>query len=181
VLDSNTSLSAPGETSDRPDLVFRVFVESISFINAENTRFGSTGVVVSSNRLSIGIGSLNAVKLGRGTVFLRSEIDDILRPASLLMLSLDSWITVRRLMSRCVSVLPAEESLQLVTRDDTCVAFVSLWRLYTQAMSIRPLPLKVHGNSPSITPPAPGAAARCRPRQGRRHSLKRRGTRPYPQ
>jgi hypothetical protein len=53
-------------------------------------RFGSTGVEVSSSKLSIGIGSLNAEKLGRGTVFLLRDIEEILRSASLLILSFDS-------------------------------------------------------------------------------------------
>lgn len=117
-LDSNTSLSAPGEISEGPALGFWGLVTSISFIRAEKTRLGSTGVEVSSMRLSIGIGSLKAAKVGRGTVFLLRDIDDILRSKSLLMLSFDSWMTVRRLISRCVSVLPADESLQLVTRED---------------------------------------------------------------
>ena len=109
---------------------------SISRINAENTRFGSTGVGVSSIKLSIGIGCLNAEKVGRGTVFLLRDVEEILLSASLLMLSFDSWITVKRFISRCVNVLPADESVQLVTREDECVAFASLWRLHRCTMSI---------------------------------------------
>lgn len=92
-------------------------------------RFGSMGVEVSSSRLSIGIGSRNAANVGRGIVFLLKDTEEMLRSASLLILSFDSCMTVRRFISRCVSVLLAEESLQLVTREDRCEAFVSLCRL----------------------------------------------------
>jgi hypothetical protein len=137
VLDSKTSLSAPGVRliglEDDCD-----FADPISFINAEKTRLGSIGVVDSSVRISMGMGSRKEARGGRGRDFLLEAVVDATRSASLPMLSLDSWITVIRLMARCVSVSLVVDVPQLVTRDvDTFVAFASLWRLRL----LRPLPV----------------------------------------
>jgi hypothetical protein len=63
-----TSLSTPGVRSavPSPGLADRVRDVLISFIKAENIRFGSTGVDDSSNRLSIGIGSRKAARFAKG-------------------------------------------------------------------------------------------------------------------
>jgi hypothetical protein len=61
----------------------------ISFMRAEKTRFGSTGVDDSSIRLSIGMGSRKAASVPGGSGFLFAE-REAARSASLPILSLDS-------------------------------------------------------------------------------------------
>lgn len=126
VLDSKTSLSAPGvRLAGLED--FCDFDDPISFINAEKTRLGSTGVSDSSVRISMGMGSRKAARGGRGRDFLLEALVDAAQSASLPMLSLDSWITVIRFMARCVSVSLVVVVPQLVTREaDMFAALASL-------------------------------------------------------
>jgi hypothetical protein len=103
VLDSKTSLSAPGVCLAGLEDVCD-FDDPISFINAENTRLGSTGVSDSSVTISIGMGSRKAAKGGSGRDFLLEAVVETARSASLPILSLDSWITVMRTMKTPIAL-----------------------------------------------------------------------------
>lgn len=126
VLDSKTSLSAPGVRSSGFDAGSADLEVVISFIRAEKTRFGSTGVDDSSIKLSIGMGSRKAASVPSGSGFLFVE-RDAAWSASLPILSFDSWMMVRRLIACCASVSCVDVVPQLVTRDaDVIVACTSL-------------------------------------------------------
>ena len=90
--------------------------DSISFIKAEKTRFGSTGVEISSGSPFVTIGSRKAAKLGTGGGFRLGETG-LGTVIWLAILSFASWITVKRLISRAVNVLQPDELDQLVTRE----------------------------------------------------------------